>query len=175
MEAFTWLPRAGESKPKRMTRLMLKHSSRPVCRVLPGGPRFALVFTSIFVNSILRLLFLDSPVLSIKRLLVAGVLSLPSCPTHLFCWPPVLASGSCEPSTQVSRIRKPACRFSPSRHTGISGCYSLLAASKQRHFKLKQAGFRCFIFISASDTLRALRFLGFVMGCVLLPRSWVPP
>lgn len=95
-EAFTWLPRARESKPKRMTRLTLKHSSRPVCRVLPGGLRFALAFTSVFVNSIVRLPFLDSSVLSIKRLLVAGVFTSTFLSYSLVMWPPVLASARCE-------------------------------------------------------------------------------
>lgn len=38
----------------------------------------------------------------------------------------------------------------------ISGCCVSLAASERRWFKFEQAGFRCFIFISVSDTLRAM-------------------
>lgn len=51
----------------------------------------------------------------------------------------------------------------------ISGYCVSLAASERRWFKFERAGFSCFIFISVSDTLRAMWFLGFVTGVFCCP------
>ena len=64
-------------------------------------------------------------------------------------------------SHRVTRIGKPACDSHVVGTMLTSGCCVSLAASERRWFKLKRAGFRCFIFTSVSILLEPCGFLGF--------------
>lgn len=180
------LLRTGESQSEN-DKAHVHVQQPPVCTALQGGLHFLLVSPSVFVRNTLRLPFLDSSVLSIDCrdfFLVAGVYLCPPPPAPiLFTYyvapergaePPVLVSARCELAHKLSESGNWPVSLTQLAH-GISGCCVSLAASKRRRFKFERAGFRCFIFISASNALRATWFLGFVTRCVLLPRSWVPP